>query len=56
MKHNFDADNFILGQTYFNQYYTVFDQTPTTEDGKFTNQIAFGESNKLGWELDFNNT
>ena len=36
------SENIILGQIYFDNYYTVFDQTPTTEDGAFTNQIAFG--------------
>lgn len=45
-------DSIVLGQHYFNYYYTVFDQTATTETGFYTNQIAFGLSNKQNYGLE----
>lgn len=48
---NFE-DSIVLGQAYFDHYYTVFDQTSITENKFYTNQIAFGLANKKDYGLE----
>ena len=43
-----DIDNVYIGQIMFDEYYVVFDQTPSTERNAFTNQIAWAPLNPAG--------